>query len=564
MAQFRITLLLLLLLNIFSTTSFAQEKKIQKKAIIKLVKDASNYRKSGNFEKSLIKSRLALHYATVIDDDYLIAECYNTIAANYNELSEFKKAIFFYKKGLKYATKTDNDTIKYKINNNLGNMYSFDKTQYNKGINYYKKSLEYSNIIADTCQIVFTKLNITWAYFDTGHFKEGFPYLRYINKYHKKYGDESTVVILNMLNAMYYGSIGENDKATSFFENAIKIGELENLKSDLSLLRQEYSLFLLKNGNYKKAYENLTLYNKITDELYNEEKLKEATVAGINLELDEYKREVDKIESEFNAKQSKMIAEQSKNKKIIIVIFSLFIICAILSYFFFQNIKLKQKNKLKDVQSKIQQNIINASIDGQEMERKKIAAFLHDNISALLSSAGLHLNVFTSQNQLQPEEIIKTKVILEEAHNQIRDLSHQLMPTLLVRFGLFYALDDLCEKSSNSIIHIEYTSMVPIKTRYNEEFEMKLYFIITELFNNIIKHSQATEAKITLEEKDNNLLIQVSDNGKGFIIQEFQMGEGFGLNQIRARINNMNGEISVHSKPDSGTTVDIKVSVINK
>jgi len=50
-------------------------------------------------------------------------------------------------------------------------------------------------------------------------------------------------------------------------------------------------------------------------------------------------------------------------------------------------------------------------------------------------------------NQNQCDEIIKTKYILDDAHHKVRDLSHELMPSLLVRFGLLYALDDLCEKT---------------------------------------------------------------------------------------------------------------------
>ena len=224
---------------------------------------------------------------------------------------------------------------------------------------------------------------------------------------------------------------------------------------------------------------------------------------------------------------------------------------------------MKQKNKLKDIRSKIQENIINASIDGQELERKKIASFLHDNISSLLSSAGLHLNVFTSINKAQPEEINKTKEILEEAHNQIRNLSHELMPTLLVRFGLLYALEDLCEKTSNSRIKITFNSSIAIKKRYNEDFEMKLYFIIAELLNNIIKHSKATTADVTIKEVENKLFIVVSDNGNGFINNKLEVTEGFGINQIRARINNMKGEFIINSTLNKGTIVSLKIPIVN-
>jgi two-component system NarL family sensor kinase len=330
----------------------------------------------------------------------------------------------------------------------------------------------------------------------------------------------------------------------------------------LSFSHLEYSKFLLKNSKYQKAYENLANYNTITAELNNEEKLKKVNVAGINLELDEYKREIDKIENKYQTNQQLLIERQYKNKQISVIIIASLLLIIILFYFFFQNTRLKQNNKLKDIQSKIQENIINASINGQETERKKIAAFLHDNISALLSSAGLHLSVFTSQNQSAPQEIVKTKSLLKEAHDKVRDLSHELMPTLLARFGLFYALEDLCEKNSNSAIDFKYLSTVSTKTRYNEDFEMKIYFIITELFNNITKHSQASNGILTIQENNESLQIEINDNGKGFDTENFEFLEGFGLNQIQSRINNLKGTLTINSKLGYGTLVSILVPVV--
>lgn len=564
MPKIRINIVLFLLLLVSSTSFFAQEKTPTKKEITLLAKEANKYMKTGNFEKSLVKSRIALHYAIAVKDDNLIASIYNTIAANFDELTEFDKAFFYYKKGLFYAKRTNNSQLKNWLYNNLGNIYCFNKKQYEKGIVCYKKSLEYSQKTNDFAQIVFTKLNITWAYFDIGRFEEGYPYLEYINKYHQKYGDESTIVALNMLNGMYNSYKKNPKKANFFFQNAIKYGTEGNEKSDLSFSHLEYSKFLLKNKEFQKAYENLTLYNSITAELNYEEKLKKTNVAGINLEIDRYKREIDNIETKYKTNQNLLIEKQIKNRKISIVVISLLLLIIFLFYFLFQNTRLKQNNKLKDLQSKIQENIINASINGQELERKKIASFLHDNISALLSSAGLHLNVFTSQNQSPPQEILKTKAILEKAHDKVRDLSHELMPTLLARFGLFYALEDLCEKNSNSVIEFKYSSSVSTKTRYNEDFEMKIYFIISELLNNTTKHSQANSAKVTIQENNNLLQIHVYDNGKGFDPAHFHILEGFGLNQIQARINNLKGGISIDSKQHYGTSIYIIVPIVAK
>ena len=561
MASHRFFILILILIHFFNIPSFAKVKNPTKKEIALLSNEAIKDMNAANYEKSLIKSRLALKYAIIINDNNLIAGIYNTIGANFDELSEFDKAFFYYKKGLQYANKTNNDELKNWLNNNLGNIYCFDKKQYEKGIFHYKKSLEYSKKSKDSIQIVFTNLNLTWAYFDIGQFEKGLPYLTFINKHHKKYGDESTIVALNMLNGMYHNYKNNPEKAFVFFQDAIKLGTKGNQKTDLSYSYYEFSKFLFKKKDYKNAYKNLELYNKTTDELNIKEKLNKANVAGINLQIDEYKREIDKIGNDYKTKEYLLIQEQSRNKKFVIVLIAILLLLFFLFYLNSQNKQLKQKNKLKDLQSKVQENIINATINGRELERKKIASFLHDNISALLSSAGLHLYAHISQNQPSSQEINKTKAILEEAHDQVRDLSHELMPSLLAQFGLFDALDNLCDKNSNSILHFEYSSSIDRKTRYDEDFEMKIYFIIMELLNNIIKHSQASQAKLSIKENNESLQIDITDNGKGFDSSKFHILEGFGISQIKARINNLKGSIDINSKLNAGTFINMTVPI---
>lgn len=559
-----ITLLLIILLIGFSHNFYSQNKAISKNEIEKLVTDATKNWKIHDYEKSLRQSRTALKNAIAINDNYLIARCYNLIGVNFDDLLMLDKAYPFYIKALYYIDKTENNILKSKIHNNLANIYFFEKKQYNQGIFHYKKALEYSNKASDKVKIYLRKLNITWAYFEIGNFDKSLEYFRYINQF-KQYGDESTEVALNMLNGIYFDHKNDTLKANFYFSKAVKLGNKSDERFDLSIAHQKYASFLFKNKNYKKAYENIIAFNRLTEELIATAKLKKTKLIGVNLELDEYKREVDKIETEFKNKQKILLQEQSRHKKIFSIIVVLFLVITVLFYFFYQYTKLKQKNRIKNIQNKIHQNIINASIDGQESERKKIALFLHDTISASLSSAGMHLNVFLAQNNTVPDEIIKTKFILDETHDKVRDLSHDLLPTLLVRFGLLYALDDLCEKYSNSTLHFEYQNTISTKKRYSEKFETRLYFIISELLNNIIKHSEATRAEVSLSETENHneLIIEITDNGKGFDINDFNFVEGFGLNQIKARINNLNGQFDVKSRINEGTSIKITVPLGN-
>jgi len=271
---------------------------------------------------------------------------------------------------------------------------------------------------------------------------------------------------------------------------------------------------------------------------------------------------VTQVESKTTVNQLKM-SEQLRNKKIVSLSIVIIVIIFFLFYFLYQNNKLKQKIKRKDTKQKILLDIINSGIDTQEIERKKIASFLHDNINSLLSSAGLHLNTFTAQNDIKSDEIQKAKAILSEAHELLRDMSHDLVPSLLVRFGLIYALEDLCEKNSNSAIEFEFSSSIPTSRRYLEKFEMKIYFIVSELFNNIIKHSDAKKARLSLTEKNNQLILSIHDDGIGFRTQKLKDVEGFGLNRIRARIKKYKGSLSITSKENEGTKIKIQIPLPN-
>jgi signal transduction histidine kinase len=307
-------------------------------------------------------------------------------------------------------------------------------------------------------------------------------------------------------------------------------------------------------GDYKKANHYFSLLREYEEKLYNEKINDKAREI-------ETKYAIDIVENEFNEKSKYLIKKENKNKSIFLIFLALFGFSLVLFYIFYQNLQLKQRNKIKELDSEIQENIITASIDGQELERKKLAEVLHDNISALLSSASLHLSAFlVGKDSHQPEEILKAKSLLKEAHDKVRDLSHELVPPVLAKLGLYHAINDLCEKNSNSIIYFTFNSSNSHEKCYNEEFETKVYFIITELINNILKHSKATIGNITLEEQNNQLIINIEDNGNGFDSTKTQ-ADGFGLTQIKARVKSLKGRITISSKIDTGTLIYIKLQI---
>ncbi len=225
--------------------------------------------------------------------------------------------------------------------------------------------------------------------------------------------------------------------------------------------------------------------------------------------------------------------------------------------------ELLQNKKIDQLKSETQVRILNATIDGKESERKQIAETLHDSVSALLSSANLHLQATKKQfNGSTPLEVHKTQEIIQEASHKIRDLSHNLVSSVLLKFGLNYAVKDVAEKFSNSELQID-TDIKNIK-RYHQNFEIKVYNIIHEFINNILKHSKAKNAFIKLHEIDNNLFIEISDDGLGFDKTKISQKDGLGINQIDARIQMMKGDFLIDSSLNNGTKISIKLPIVPK
>lgn len=575
MPRKQIFLYLVLLLLGYRNVSIAQNKNLPEAKVHQLVRQAWSDFKHSNFEKSLITSRAALNHAVSKENNYLIAHSYKIIAANYNELSEFDKAIFFYEKSLLYANKTDNDSIKYSLYNNLGNIYCFEKKQFDKGINYYKKSIAYGLKINDLKQVYFTNVNIAWAYFDVGNFTGGFSFLKFINSNQKNDGHKSTDIVVNMLNGMYCSHINDNKNADLYFKKAIKSGKKIDEQSDLSYAHLEYSKFLNKIQNYKEAYRNLSVFNQITGNLYSEEKLKKASIAGFNLELDEYKREIDKIENE------KLTQSQNlKKSKIIVVLFILISLTfLILIFTLYKNIIIKKKANEELLKAK------EIAEEASLLKSQFISTISHELRTPLYGVVGItdmlleeHKELNESQylsslkfsarylltlvnDILQINKIEENKVILE---NSVFNISDEIS---MIKNSLSF----LSQKNNNQIL-VSIDSDIPESLMGDK---LRLGQILMNLISNALKFTKKGKVTIIVrlikKEQSNHFIeFQIKDNGIGIaetdqnkVFDEFvqvgrnnedYQGTGLGLSIVKKLLQLFGSTISLKSEVGQGTS----------
>ncbi len=336
----------------------------------------------------------------------------------------------------------------------------------------------------------------------------------------------------------------------------------------------------IKATNFKELfYDNLayTLYNQKNYIAYEyldksfqiRDSLREVEISNALAEI-EAKHNVDVAKKLVRKEEEvKLLKAQTKTKTVLAYsILAIVFLLGLAGYFKYRQKRLSLKLSLNDlklekIKTESQTKILNATLDGKESERKEIAETLHDNVSTLLSSASFHLQASKKQfNGAMPIEIKKSQSIITEAAKKIRDLSHTLVSSVLLKFGLKIALLDISEKYSNSNIQVNVT--VDDVARYEEKFEIRVYNIVQELINNILKHSKATIAEVYLLVKDNKLHIRIEDNGIGFKVKEVTKKDGLGINQIDARIQVMKGTFQVNSVLNKGTKIKIVIPIQEK
>ena len=208
-----------------------------------------------------------------------------------------------------------------------------------------------------------------------------------------------------------------------------------------------------------------------------------------------------------------------------------------------------------------------AIIEGQELERKRFAMELHDGLGQMLT--GLKLNAEKLHSAVVYDEKYHKRFdhllsLIQDTITSTRQISFNLMPSVLSDFGLGAALGLLCSEMSSSLdIAVIYDGP---KERFplSLNVETSLYRIAQEALNNALKHAHATKIRIGLENYEDRIVLKIEDNGSGFEIS----GNGEsrilslshnGIENIKTRASLLNGEVEIISNHESGTDIIVTI-----
>jgi signal transduction histidine kinase len=199
-------------------------------------------------------------------------------------------------------------------------------------------------------------------------------------------------------------------------------------------------------------------------------------------------------------------------------------------------------------------------IQGQELERSRMAKDLHDGLGGMLSGIKLNLssmkgNMIVHENDAQL--FTKSIVQLDNAITEMRRVAHNMMPEALLKFGLTEAVQDYCDGINEShLIKMKFTT-IGLNQPLEKPTEVILYRIIQELSNNALKHAAAENIFIQLNNHGQGITLTVEDDGKGF--DELQITKGAGLQNVQSRIDYLKGQMEINSKPSEGSTFIIEI-----
>lgn len=365
--------------------------------------------------------------------------------------------------------------------------------------------------------------------------------------------------------AKYYATIAkENTKSNDFR----MIAKTEKILSDIykSMNRKDLGFLHLEQYIYAKlnqdSVKNYQLNRFLILDYQSEKQL-----TKINLLND-------------NVKQ-----QESRNKLLIIIIFSVLLTISIVLYLYHslrnKNVKINEQNYVieelnRNLENKVKERtlklleandelirknkeISEALYKGQTIERKRVAAELHDNLGGTISAIKWRLESIENAQLNEDEQKIYGGIMemISNVYSEVRLISHNLLPIEFEKYGLIGALQKLFEEINLSRkILIKFTSIGDI-TIIDQKIALELYSICLELINNILKHSKASKSEWTLQNVNNKILFIIRDNGIGF--NSTESNSGMGIKNLKNRLDSIGGKILIRETIAWKTEIEMSV-----
>lgn len=526
------------------------------------------------------------------------ANAYNDLANIYKNQNDFQKAVDFYMKAI---TETENLGMPDKLVTTYSNISNLFGDMGEK-----EKQKEYAFKAVEAAKKSGSKISLFTAYFMVAHFYNGQDDSKSAKIYidsSRKYFDENALInnidiqfSYFLVSAQVFRKLNQFDSAFTLFYKSYELAKKNNYRYGMAesqlqmgavlILQKKYAeaeKFLLSGikdakainylgmldegykylsdvyavtGQYKKAYEYFQEYKEANDSVNSLESKKYAT------ELEK------KYETEKKQKQIQLQQAQLQRRRILNFVFigsaGLFLIISVLLYRNYRQKQKLQSSRIAQLEKEKQLTAIDAVLKGEEQERSRLAKDLHDGLGGMMSGIKYSLLTMKKNQIMTPENSLafdRSMDMLNSSIDEMRRVAHNMMPEALVKFGLDTALNDFCtEVDQSGALQVNYQSFGIHKEMIEQTTAITIYRIVQELINNTMKHASAKSAIVQLSKTNGMISVTVEDDGKGFRTDILQQAKGMGWNNIRSRVDYLNGKMDVRSEAGKGTSVHIELN----
>lgn len=488
----------------------------------------------------------------------LMYECYLTLGNILDGVNNYQESIRYYHKAFEVTSFLKDNPyygiFKGQVYNYLGILYT-KKGEYLLAIKYFQEALIFDNFKTTEPRLYSNLLNnLGYALVKSSNFKAKY-YLLESYKIRDSLKYNPGIVTSKMSISEY--NLLEKDTALAI-QNCSYSAKLAH---SVKLFDEELkAIKLLSKIDQKNKVSHMERYVSLTDSLHNQERITRNKFARIEFETDEIITEKNVIEEE---------KDQISKQRWTILGFSF--IALIFGFMVYTNRIQRAKNRellLEQQQQKANEEIYQLMLDqnnkideGRQAEKKRIAQELHDGIMSKLTSTRLNLFVLSKRND---EETIKKCIThidgIQEIEKEIRAISHDLNRDIFAAKDSFKAIIEALFENQKSISDANYSVEIDDSISWeniDSPTKMHLYRIFQESLQNIYKYAKAKNVLAVINKIDNQINIEVKDDGQGFDVKKAK--EGIGLKNMNARITAINGRIMFESEKGKGTTIKIYI-----
>ncbi len=486
------------------------------------------------WEESFENAVMAMKYAELSEDSLSLATAYFLMGRTYHHFGLFKSS-------------ESNIALAKEYGEGMSQLYTIihiyaDVLLQNKKTDLalisYKEALQIATEKQDTAKAILLCTNIgqilltqkeyqgAEAYYNQlnkllkSKQKAGYKTILFLAQMHYHFGDEEQANADLVLFQSKYGSGTVIPRNIDVYKEAADLHIALNHLDQATVYYKKWGI--LKDSLY--SYTSMQQLNAL-EELYLNERKKNEEITLKNEELDESRQ------------------QQAVMAGLLILVI---LIGSGLAYY----IRLKGIRENDKLKFALKEKQMEQLIEAQETERQRLARELHDGIGQSLAALKMQL-----QFDKNPSATTTTAHRIDSICDEVRSLSHQMMPIVLKENGLESALEQLLDNSfSTSTVEVDFVSF-GLKSRLPDHIEVNIYRITQELVSNILKHAHATKVGVQLLKRGKKLMLIVEDNGIGFSLDDKL--NGIGLNNINIRLEAMNGSIQIQSTDGTGTFIHI-------